>query len=459
MKDKELRKLIGSRAKQRRLELGVNQPYIAEKMGVTASTIQRYEAGTIDNTKKLVLDGLSEALHVSVEWLKGETEEMTSDVTDKRELQIRDTMTSILSKLPYDMKADEADFSKDLLLLMLKEYELFVDSFQYACKNFKGNTEDATIAKVMGFESNQEYNEIMFLREITHTVNALNDMGDIVRLYSKNPETAAVRLANLLSEKDSEETDLFADETATDRDKVKPLSFEMYRKLIEQLGKRSGDAILPVQIAYFTGLRLGEVAGLTWQDINLEEQYLTVRRSIRYNGATHKHEIGPTKWKKIRVVDFGDTLADILRNAKKEQHKNRFQYGELYQRNFYREVMEKNRVHYEYYHLGMTENVPEDYTEIFFVCLREDGCLELPATIETACRTAGRKVPELEGFHFHTLRHTYTTNLLSNGAQPKDVQELLGHSDVSTTMNVYAHATREAKRTSARLLDKVAGND
>ena len=153
MKDKELRKLIGSRAKQRRLELGVNQPYIAEKMGVTASTIQRYEAGTIDNTKKLVLDGLSEALHVSVEWLKGETEEMTSDVTDKRELQIRDTMTSILSKLPYDMKADEADFSKDLLLLMLKEYELFVDSFQYACKNFKGNTEDATIAKVMGKEN------------------------------------------------------------------------------------------------------------------------------------------------------------------------------------------------------------------------------------------------------------------------------------------------------------------
>ena len=234
---------------------------------------------------------------------------------------------------------------------------------------------------------------------------------------------------------------------------------ERQEKKLQETEKRRGEAILPVQIAYFTGLRLGEVAGLTWQDINLEEQYLTVRRSIRYNGATHKHEIGPTKWKKIRVVDFGDTLADILRNAKKEQHKNRFQYGELYQRNFYREVMEKNRVHYEYYHLGMTENVPEDYTEIFFVCLREDGCLELPATIETACRTAGRKVPELEGFHFHTLRHTYTTNLLSNGAQPKDVQELLGHSDVSTTMNVYAHATREAKRTSARLLDKVAGND
>ena len=204
MKDKELRKLIGSRAKQRRLELGLKQPYVAEKMGVATSTVMRYEAGTIDNTKKLVLEGLSEALHVSVEWLKGETEELNSDITDKREILIRDTMSSILSKLPYDMKDEEAGFSKDLLLLMLREYELFVDSFQFACKNFKGNQENTALAKTMGFESDKEYNEIMFLREITHTVNALNDMGDIVRMYSKKPETATQRLANLLSEEDSE---------------------------------------------------------------------------------------------------------------------------------------------------------------------------------------------------------------------------------------------------------------
>ena len=88
--------------------------------------------------------------------------------------------------------------------------------------------------------------------------------------------------------------------------------------------------------------------------------------------------------------------------------------------------------------------VPKDYKELSFVCLRPDGAYESANTVSLMCRTAQEKVPGLEDFHFHTLRHTFTSNLLSNGAQP----------DVSTTMNIYAHATKEAKRSSARLLDK-----
>ena len=75
------------------------------------------------------------------------------------------------------------------------------------------------------------------------------------------------------------------------------------------------------------------------------------------------------------------------------------------------------------------------------------------------CGAARKKIEGLEDFHFHQLRHTFTSNLLSKNAAPKDVQELLGHADVSTTMNIYAHATREAKRTSARLLYKVIGGE
>ena len=105
----------------------------------------------------------------------------------------------------------------------------------------------------------------------------------------------------------------------------------------------------------------------------------------------------------------------------------------------------------------MAEEVPEDYMELSFVCLRPDGAYESASTVSIMCRTAQEKVPGLEDFHFHTLRHTFTSNLLPNGAQPKVAQELLGHADVSTTMNIYAHAAKEVKRSSARPLDKVIG--
>ncbi len=176
---------------------------------------------------------------------------------------------------------------------------------------------------------------------------------------------------------------------------------------------------------------------------------------MRYNGERHKTEIGATKSRKIREVDFCDTLAEILRKAKAEQERNRLRYDDLYSLNYYIEVKEKNRIYYEVYSLSRTEIIPEGYKEISFVCLRPDGTYESPNTVGNMCRRASKKVEGLEGFHFHQLRHTFTSNLLSNGAAPKDVQELLGHADVSTTMNIYAHTTREAKRTSARLLDKV----
>ena len=117
---------------------------------------------------------------------------------------------------------------------MLKQYELFLDSFQFACKNYKGSTKDADIAKVMGFESKDEYSR--------------------------------------------EEVDLFSDDEAEEG--TQPISHEDYKRLIKYLEKKNPPAILPIQIAYYAGLRIGETCGLTWQDINLEEQCLTIKRSM-----------------------------------------------------------------------------------------------------------------------------------------------------------------------------------
>lgn len=122
----------------------------------------------------------------------------------------------------------------------------------------------------------------------------------------------------VMRRKAEEDVDLFSDNDE-DAEVINPITPEQYQTLMEYLEERNKPAVLPVQIAYYTGLRLGEVCGLSWSDINFEEQYLTVRRSVRYNGARHKTEIGPTKRKKVRIVDFCDTLADILRKRKRNR--------------------------------------------------------------------------------------------------------------------------------------------
>lgn len=310
--------------------------------------------------------------------------------------------------------------------------------------SFGGVAPDGTEYKALSVGSMRQYSAVL--------QNSFRFAVFPKRLITFNPMQYVIRHAN------GEDYELFSEDEAGEAPNETPtITYEQYLKLTAFLEKKKNPALLPIQIAYFTGLRIGEACGLTWQDIDLKEQCLTVRRSMRYNSVRKKTEIGPTKRKKVRTVDFCDTLAAILRAAKKEQMLNSIKYGPLYQQNYYKTVKEKNRTYYEVYTLPRTENAPENYNLVSFVCIRPEGAYESPSTVSIMCRTAKKKVDGLDDFHFHQLRHTYTSNLLSNGAAPKDVQELLGHSDVSTTMNIYAHATRETKRTSARLLDQVVG--
>ena len=139
-----------------------------------------------------------------------------------------------------------------------------------------------------------------------------------------------------------EEVDLFSESTAPDAT-GETLSHEAFLGICDFLENKNNPALFPIRIAYYTGLRIGEVCGLTWSDINLEENCMTVRRGIRYNGVRHQWEVGTTKRKKVRVVDFGETLADILKKERHTQRKNRLRYGELYVRNYYSVSEEKGR--------------------------------------------------------------------------------------------------------------------
>ena len=77
---------------------------------------------------------------------------------------------------------------------------------------------------------------------------------------------------------------------------------------------------VPITIAAISQYTIPEI-------ILFEISCLTIKRSIRYDGTKHKNVIGTTKRKKVRIVDFGDTLTEILKAARREQLKSRMQYG------------------------------------------------------------------------------------------------------------------------------------
>lgn len=198
MLDSEQRKQIGARIKQRRLELDLPMQYVADQMGVNKSTVQRYESGTIDNTKKMVLEGLSRVLDVTPEWLLGETDKLDPEVTDALEIRIRDSYQRIQSSFPLKLKTIDADFAKTLLLYLLESFEDLITSFENADERCSNVKRYRRIAVELGLNSEEELKNLLYHREIKHTVNELRDASDVLDRYPSDPGGAFDKLKNLL---------------------------------------------------------------------------------------------------------------------------------------------------------------------------------------------------------------------------------------------------------------------
>ena len=198
MLDSEQRKQIGARIKQRRLELDLPMQYVADQMGVNKSTVQRYESGTIDNTKKMVLEGLSRVLDVTPEWLLGETDKLDPEVTDALEIRIRDSYQRIQSSFPLKLKTIDADFAKTLLLYLLESFEDLITSFENADERCSNVKRYRRIAVELGLDSEEELKNLLYHREIKHTVNELRDASDVLDRYPSDPGGAFDKMKNLL---------------------------------------------------------------------------------------------------------------------------------------------------------------------------------------------------------------------------------------------------------------------
>jgi integrase len=165
--------------------------------------------------------------------------------------------------------------------------------------------------------------------------------------------------------------------------------------------------------AFRTGMRLGELLGLEWGDIDFNGRFIQVQRSFRHGQVT------PTKTGKSRRVDMSDqlhqTLKDLLTRRKEES-------------------------------LRDGSNAP---VEIVF---HTNGGNTSQNTVRNVWKRLLRKAG-LSDKRLHDIRHTYASTLLTTGASPVYVKEQLGHSSIQMTVDIYGHLIPSANRETVNRLD------
>ena len=185
---------------------------------------------------------------------------------------------------------------------------------------------------------------------------------------------------------------------------------------------------LPVLVAAFYGLRRGEVLGLKWDAIDFQRGTLTIKRTVtevRLDGKTEIIEQESAKTKSsLRTLPLVGSFKDYFMEVKQAQEVNKSVCGNCYNYDYDGYVFVDE--------LG--ERMKPDYLTNYF-----------PTYIQ---RHGIRKM------RFHDLRHSCASLLLANGVPPKQIQEWLGHSEFSTTANIYAHLDYSSKISSAQAMEK-----
>jgi len=154
--------------------------------------------------------------------------------------------------------------------------------------------------------------------------------------------------------------------------------------------------------ALHTGLRFGEIIALTWNDINLKENIVTVSKSVS------RGYLGSTKSNKIRYIPLSNSLVIMLENRR----------------------------------LNKSNLVFPNTVDKFLI---QERCRNW---LHQICKKAG-----LRKIGWHTFRHTFASRLAENGISMRTIQELLGHADTNTTMR-YAHLSPVVLKEAIKTLER-----
>lgn len=183
--------------------------------------------------------------------------------------------------------------------------------------------------------------------------------------------------------------------------------------------------------AYFlvleTGLRVGEIGGLQWDDINFDEKYLEVKRTMLQESSKGGFYYGTTKSKASRrKIPLTNEAIRILKAQKTLQNKIKLRSKDW--KNDWEGLVFTTR-----------NGNPVGASTFRTMMMR----IVKNINIDRKCSSEDDSYEEFEHAYMHSLRHTFATRCIENGIQPKVLQKIMGHATLTTTMDLYVHVTDE----------------
>lgn len=205
-----------------------------------------------------------------------------------------------------------------------------------------------------------------------------------------------------------------------ERKEIKPLDNEEIGAFMKAIEGHPFEAVYLVTL--FTGLRRGEVCGLTWDCIDLERGTILVNKQLQnIPGQPGEFRLVSSKNGKGRTVAAAPFVVDVLRRHKVQQAEARLKAGPLWQ-------------------------------DDGFVFCNEVGKHLSPNTVYHNFKRIAASIG-LPDARLHDLRHSYAVASFQAGDDPKTVQVNLGHATAAFTLDVYGHVTEQMKRASAARME------
>lgn len=201
----------------------------------------------------------------------------------------------------------------------------------------------------------------------------------------------------------------------TIKPEIKPLEAVDMANLVHAL--RGEEYRNLIMVSLFTGMRQGEVLGLSWSNINFNTGTITVCQQLQRQTGTGYYLTTP-KSNKRRTIYPAPFVMDLLRDEQRRQMAAQLRAGSLWN---------------------------NQWDLVFTTPLGDNLAL---STVANHFKKIVTKI-DLPSARFHDLRHTYAVTALQNGDDIKTVQETLGHATASFTLDVYGHVTDQAKKASA----------